>query len=336
MTYQQEWQHNDFFLKTLQLENGATLQSVNIAYVTRGKLNAGKSNAILVLHGYTSSHKFVCNDSKNAAEGSWAPLIGPGKAIDTDQYFVIAPNALGSCFGSTGPKSANPLTGRPYGPDFPRITFGDIVSAQYQLACSLGIRRFVAVIGVSMGGFAAWQWGIQYPGAMSGLGIALSSLSGRHVVPQGPNSSLSKLLDDPHWNNGWVYDDDKILPALRQLRIETLTAYNATSGIQESAARWATEFDPNTLIVLAHAMRNFDATPQLGRLAAKVFFMLASSDRIFPSKNAAEVLNKLTQHSVPYQYFELETEYGHQSSGKEWYKWEKALAQFLARLDQTI
>lgn len=337
------WESRRFSVGQFQLEQGAILPGVEVAFLTGGRLNADKSNAILVLHGYTSSHEFVCGKERGAAEGSWAQLVGPGKAIDTDRYFAIVPNALGSCFGTTGPASIDPGTGRPYGPTFPPISFHDIVETQYRLARHLGIDKLVAVVGVSMGGFAAWQWGIQHPGRMGGLVVVLSSLSGHHVAPDDGSGLLHAITRDPNWNEGWVYDDDSIRPALERLRKNTLLAYgikprlteslgNATAAeqrINELSEQWASQFDPNSLVVLARAMRRFDVTAQLGKLAAKVFFMLATTDRLFPAAAACDTLDALRRNGVRHEYFELETEYGHQASGIEWHRWEKPLRDFL-------
>lgn len=343
------WQDGSITLEGFQLEQGGVLPSVDIAYVAQGRLNATKSNAILVLHGYTSSHKFVCGNAQNNAEGSWAQLVGPGKAIDTNHYFVIAPNALGSCFGSTGPSSIAPNTGRPYGPDFPDVTFKDIVETQYRLVRQLGVNKLVAVTGVSMGGFATWQWGVQYPEFVDGLVVVLSSLNGRNVAPKHGHGLLHELQNDAHWNGGWIYDDDRIRPALQRLRKATLLAYGikptsqsntpptaADQRIEELATKWACEFDPNSLSVLGDAMRSFDVTPLLSKLTAKVFFLLATTDRLFPAAQAGETLDALRENAVKYQYLALETEYGHQASGAEWEKWEQPLRDFLISITPSM
>src|SRR5690606_25848546 len=188
-----------------------------------------------------------------------------------------APNALGSCFGSTGPGSTDPDTRRPYGPSFPNITFYDIVETQYRLVRRLGINKLVAVTGVSMGGFATWQWGVQYPDFMDGLAVVLSSLNGRNVAPKHDHGLLHELHNDAHWNKGWIYDDDRIRPALQRLRKTTLLAYGIKPApqssmspaavddqrIEELAATWARDFDPTSLSVLGDAMRSFDVTPLL-------------------------------------------------------------------------
>ena len=136
-----------------QLKLGAKLPSAQLAYLQIGELNSMADNVVLVLHGYTSSHRFVLENDPDNTLGSWGALVGPGRAIDTNKLCVIAPNALGSSYGSTGPSSVNPTTQRPWGPTFPKLTFEDQVNAQRLLLRELGVEKLHAVIGLSMGGF---------------------------------------------------------------------------------------------------------------------------------------------------------------------------------------
>lgn len=145
-----EAMHGVHVERNFVLSSGVVLAEVNLAYVTLGRLNSERNNAVLVTHGYTSSHTFVLPDS-TAAEGSWSELVGPGKAIDTDRFFVISSNTLGSCYGSTGPASIDPATGRCWGPAFPVIDFSDVIALQKSLVDAWGIRKLHAVAGVSMG-----------------------------------------------------------------------------------------------------------------------------------------------------------------------------------------
>src|SRR5882757_4083475 len=146
----------------LTLESGRTLKAVQIAFESVGELAPNKENVVLALHGYTSGPDMILPTGE-AAEGSWCELIGPGKAIDTDRYFVICPNAIGSTYGSTGPSSRNPDDEKPYGASFPEITIRDVVSSQYTLLRQLEINHLVAVVGGSFGGLQALQWSISFP-----------------------------------------------------------------------------------------------------------------------------------------------------------------------------
>src|SRR5512134_3082602 len=152
------------FDKPLQLACGATLPSWELAYETYGTLNADRTNAVLVCHALNASHHvagYYADDPDDV--GWWDNMVGPGKPVDTDRFFVVGVNNLGSCFGSTGPMSVNPATGKPYGASFPVVTVEDWVNAQARLADVLGIERWAAVMGGSLGGMQALSWAIQYP-----------------------------------------------------------------------------------------------------------------------------------------------------------------------------
>ena len=149
-----------------------------MAYETYGALAPHRGNAVLLTHGYTSSHRMVGGARPTLAEGLWSSLIGPGKAIDTGRLFVVSSNMLGSSYGSTGPTGLDPATGRAYGPDFPDISLVDIVTAQRALLLHLGVAHLVAVIGPSYGGFQAFQWAVTFPGLMDGIIAVSTALKG--------------------------------------------------------------------------------------------------------------------------------------------------------------
>jgi len=153
-----------FAISNFRLRNGAVMPAVELAYETYGRLAADGRNALLITHGYTSSHHAAGRNPANGnLTGWWDSLIGPGKAIDTDKLFVVSSNMLGSSFGSTNGASINPHTGEPYGPDFPAITVHDIVAAEKALLEALGVEHLVAVAGPSYGGYQAFQWAVTYP-----------------------------------------------------------------------------------------------------------------------------------------------------------------------------
>ena len=196
-----------FTAREFGLEKGARLPVLELAYETYGALAPAKDNAILVVHGYTSSHHAA---GKNAPgkQGRGVPpgtsgwfdgLIGPGKAIDTGRFFVVSVNALGSAHGSSGPNTTDPRTGKPYGPTFPEITLRDMVAGQKLLVDSFGIKQLVAVVGPSMGGFQSFQWAASYPSFMKGIAASVTA-------PRAPNrlgglEALQKrLASDPNWN----------------------------------------------------------------------------------------------------------------------------------------
>src|SRR6478672_5338013 len=196
-----------------RLQSGKVLPEMTIAYETYGKLAPDGRNAVLLTHGFTSSHHMAGRTTANGAEGSWDGLVGPGKAIDTDRLYVVSSNMLGSSFGSTNPAFKNPATGKPYGPDFPDITLVDIVNAQKALLDHLGVRHLVAVAGPSFGGYQTYQWGVTYPDMMDGLVPVVTAPKG-----SGGEAAVKSLVDqlakDPNWNGGWYYDKGGILTAL--------------------------------------------------------------------------------------------------------------------------
>ena len=161
------------------LESGQALPELTLAFETYGRLAPDGRNAILITHGFTSSQHAAGKYSPlDATTGWWNGLIGPGKAIDTNRYFVVSSNMLGSSYGSTAPASTNPGTGKPYGPDFPTITVGDIVGAQRLLLSGLGVRHLVAVAGPSFGGYQAFQWAVTYPTFMDGVVAVVTAPKG--------------------------------------------------------------------------------------------------------------------------------------------------------------
>ena len=327
----------------LPLKRGGTLKDAALAYVTYGRLAADGRNAILVTHGYTSSHLFV-DGGAAASEGAWSGLVGPGQAIDTDRYFVVSSNMLGSAFGSTAPRSPNPATGRPYGPDFPDITVADIVGAQRRLLDRLGVRELVAVVGPSYGGFQAFTWGIEYPGFMRGL---VPVMTGLKRPPQAdPDATLKRLAADPNWNGGHYYDAGGILTTMTALREDTLRGYGIEeeligrfperaardAEIRRQARAWAEAFDGHSLLALGRALDSYDVTPDLSKIKARVLFVLSRTDKLFPPSIASGVIAALKAAGVDARYEEIDSDFGHLASGADAAKWAPALKAFLTSL----
>jgi homoserine O-acetyltransferase len=243
-----------------ELESGQKLPEMTLAFETYGTLAADGRNAILITHGFTSSHhaagKYAPTD---ATPGFWDGLIGPGKTIDTNRWFVVSSNMLGSSYGSTAPASINPVTGKRYGPDFPAITLGDIVRAQRLLLDGLGVRHLVAVAGPSFGGFQAFQWAVEYPDFMHGIVPVVTAPKFRGAPA---DELVNTFAEDPNWNGGWHYDRGGIPTTLTALRVDTLKRYGQNeilaarfpdpvardARIREMAAAWVRQFDPNSMV----------------------------------------------------------------------------------------
>ena len=337
-----------FTVPAFKLESGVVLPELTLAYETYGRLAPDGRNAILVSHGFTSNHhaagKYAVTDQ---VAGWWEGLIGPGKAIDSDRYFVVSSNMLGSSFGSTAPPSTNPKTGKPYGPDFPDITLRDIVGAQKTLLEALRVQHLVAVAGPSYGGYQTFQWAVTYPTFMSGAVAVVSAPKG-----SGGDGAVKTLVDrfaaDPNWSGGWYYDRGGIFPTMLKLRIETLERYGQNevlartiadpdqraARLRQLAEGWARQFDPNSMIALRKAAVKFDAERDFSRVRAKMLYVLSRTDKLFPPSIAPGVMDKLTRAGIDAKYFEIDTELGHSASGPEWAKWGPTLKDFLARLER--
>ena len=337
-----------FTVSSFKLESGRVLPELTLAYETYGKLAADGRNAILVTHGFTSNHhaagKYTAAD---AQAGWWDGLIGPGKTIDTNRYFVVSSNMLGSSYGSTAPRSVNPTTGKPYGPDFPDITLRDIIGAQKMMLDGLGVRHLVAVAGPSYGGYQSFQWAVTYPTFMSGVVPVVTAPKG-----SGGDAAVKSLVDrlatDPNWNGGWHYERGGIYATLLPMRIETLERYGQNeilartfpepaeraARIRQLADTWARQFDPNSMVALRKAAVKFDAERDFGLVRAKVLYVLSRTDKLFPPSIAPAVMDKLSRAGIDAKYVEIDTEFGHSASGPEWAKWAPPLKDFLAKLEQ--
>lgn len=332
-----------FSTTNYRLQSGVVMPEITIAYATLGTLAPDRGNAVLVTHGNTSGPQII-DPGGSTGEGSWNALVGPGKAVDTNRYFVICPNMLGSSYGSTNARSIDPATGKPYGPRFPDISVRDIVGTQRLLLDHLGIDKLVAIIGPSYGGFQALQWAVSYPDAMKGIAAVVTS----PLVPRERSEGnvarlLATLSKDPNWNGGDYYDRGGVLETMTQIRMATLKTYGIETrlkstmsdpaeieaAIRDEAARWAEGFDANSLIILAKALRGFDVTAQFCRIKSKVLFVLSRTDKLFPPDIAPGVMQGLKAAGVDADYFLLDSELGHSASGLDADKWAPRLKQFM-------
>lgn len=326
----------------LTLQSGAVLRAAQVAYTTYGTLAPDGRNAVLLTHGYTSSHMFA--DGGGASEGSWGSLVGPGRPIDTERFFVVSSNMLGSSYGSTAPKSRDPATGRPYGPDFPAIALPDIVAAQRLLLDRLGVRALVAVVGPSYGGFQAFTWAIEHPDFMRAIVPVVTGLRSPRSLDM--DALERRFAADPGWNGGRYYETGGIGATMAALREETLRGYGIEAElaprIPDRAARdaeiariaraWAAEFDAHSLLVLGRAANAYDASARVARIRARVLYVLSRTDALFPPSLAPDVTAALRGAGVDARYFEIDSPHGHLASGTDAAKWAPALRAFMAEL----
>ena len=223
-----------FVISDFRLQSGVVMPAVTVAYRTLGRLAPDRDNVVLVTHGNTSGPQMI-EPGGSTGEGSWNDLVGPGKAVDTNRFFAICPNMLGSSYGSTNAASIDPATGKPYGPRFPDITVSDIVATQRALLDHLGIDRLVAVVGPSYGGFQAFQWAVDYPGMMRGIAAIVTA----PLVPSARSEGnverlLTALSKDPNWNGGDYYDRGGVLETMIQIRSATLKTYGIETRLRDT------------------------------------------------------------------------------------------------------
>jgi homoserine O-acetyltransferase/O-succinyltransferase len=336
--------HDSFTFSDFPLSGGGSLPEVTLAYVTRGRLAPDGRNAILVTHGYTSGPRMI-EPGVASSEGAWSTLVGPGAPIDTDRYFVICSNMLGSSYGSTNATSKDPLTGKPYGSRFPKVSVTDIVTAQKRLLQHLGVNHLRAVVGPSYGGFQAFQWAVTFPEFMDGVVPVVTS-------PLPPASDrrrdLLKWFDkDPNWNGGDYYDRGGVHNTLTALRTDTLTRYGLAASLSERfpdpaardaelrriASAWADVFDANSLFILGDAMATYDVAKDYGRIKVPVLYVLSRTDVLFPPTLAPGVISGLRGAGVDVEYVEIDSDHGHLASGADAAKWAPSLRAFISRLE---
>jgi homoserine O-acetyltransferase len=332
-----------FVASDFRLRSGIVMPSVTIAYRTLGVLAPTCDNVVLVTHGNTGGPQMI-DPGGTTGEGSWNAIVGPGKAVDTDRYFAICPNMLGSSYGSTNATDIDPVTGTRYGPRFPDITVSDIVATQRALLADLGIEKLVAIVGPSYGGIQAFQWAVDYPSMMKGIAaIVTAPLVPRERSEGNVARLLATLSNDPNWNGGDYYDHGGVLESMIAIRSATLKSYGIETrlrdtisdpakieaAIRDEAARWARGFDANSLLILARALRGFDVTAQFDKIKSKVLYVLSRTDKLFPPELEASVMPALKAAGVDADYFLLDSDYGHSASGLDAHKWTPRLKQFM-------
>ncbi len=350
----------------LKLECGRTLGPVTIAYETYGRLSPARDNAVLVAHALSGdAHVAGLHTAADKAPGWWDDFVGPGKALDTDRYFVICSNILGGCKGSTGPGSLDPATGRPYALDFPLVTVKDMVAAQKALIDHLGIDRLLAVIGGSMGGMQVLQWAVDYPEAVA---LAIPIATTARLSPQAiafNEVGRQAIMADPDWRGGRYYGrsaparglaiarmighitylSDKSMHQKFSRHLQDKTAYGydfatdfeVESYLQYKGDHFVKRFDANSYLYITKAMDYFDLAQGRGSLAAafagvqaKFLVVSFSSDWLFPSYQSKEIVSALRRNNARVVYTEIETDYGHDAFLLETEHLGRLVADFLA------
>jgi homoserine O-acetyltransferase len=328
------------------LEHGDRLYDVSVAYETYGRLNREKSNAVLVCHALSGDAHAGGWHKGEEKPGWWDIIIGPGKALDTDKYFVICSNVLGGCKGTTGPSSLNPKTGKHYGLDFPVITIGDMVDVQKRLVDHLGARRLFAVVGGSFGGMQVLQWAISYPEMVRmAIPIAASAYSSPQQIAFNEVGRRA-ITSDPDWNGGDYYDrspparglslarmighitylSDESMHHKFGRRLQDKSDYSfgfSSSDFQvESYLRYhgdafVKRFDANSYLYITKAVDYFDLAKDktlaevFWGVKAKFLVVSISSDWLYPPYQSREIADALAASDVDVRHCEIQSNYGH-------------------------
>ncbi|WDZ96310.1 homoserine O-acetyltransferase [Herbaspirillum sp. WKF16] len=336
------------FAEPLPLQGGAQLADYSLTYETYGTLNADKSNAVLVCHALNASHHVAgvyAGEPDNV--GWWDNMVGPGKSLDTDKFFVIGVNNLGSCFGSTGPMHANPATGKPYGADFPVVTVEDWVNAQARLADRLGIVRFAAVMGGSLGGMQALAWSMMYPDRLGHCLVIASTpkLSAQNIAFN--DVARQAILTDPQYHGGDFYahgvvpknglrvarmvghitylsDDDMAEKFGRDLRADNYQFgygidFEIESYLRYQGDKFSTYFDANTYLLITKALDYFDPAREFGgdlvkalaRTKARFLLVSFTTDWRFSPERSREMVQALVANRRRVSYAEIDAPHGH-------------------------
>jgi homoserine O-acetyltransferase len=330
----------------LQLELGGHLDGVTVAYETYGELEAGRDNAVLVCHAISGDSHVARHDEQDDP-GWWDIVVGPGKPLDTNRYFVVCPNLLGSCRGTTGPGSLNPATGKPYGRDFPTITVGDMVEVHRRLLDKLGIQQLLAVVGGSLGGHQALAWAIRHPSRVRGV-VALATSA--RLTSQSLAFDVvgrNAILRDPHFHGGQYYDRpqgpavglalarmighitylsreamtekfeaDRLKP--RDVAVQFEKRFSVGSYLGYQGAKFVERFDANSYLTLSVAMDLFDLgqTPRelngaFRNNRARWLVVSFSSDWLFPPDQSRDLVNALIANNAPVSYCSVQSNCGH-------------------------
>ncbi|MEP3247893.1 MAG: homoserine O-acetyltransferase [Sneathiella sp.] len=332
----------------MPLDCGTMMSDITVAYNTYGTLNADKSNAILICHALTMDQYAASQQPLTGKEGWWLNMIGPGKVLDTDKYFFVCSNVLGGCMGTTGPKDINPQTNKVYGLDFPVITIGDMVRTQTLLQDYLEIPDWFSVIGGSMGGMQVLEWASSYSDrCFSAIPIATAA---KHSAQNIAFHEIGRqaVMADPNWLGGQYHEHDtKPRAGLSVARMTAHVTYLSESALHRKFGRnlqdrdaltfgfdadfqvesylryqginFVDRFDPNSYLYITRAMDYFDLARDHGGSLAKAFsgtntrfcVVSFSSDWLFPTTEAKEVVRALNAAAANVSFVEIETDKGH-------------------------
>lgn len=357
----------------LPLQSGAVISRYTLMYETYGQLNADRSNAVLICHALNASHHvagYYADQPRNV--GWWDNMVGPGKPVDTNRFFVIGVNNLGSCFGSTGPMHINPETGKPYGHDFPLVTVEDWVRAQARLADALGIKKFAAVMGGSLGGMQALAWSMMFPDRLAHC-IAIAStakLTAQNIAFN--DVARQAILSDPDFHGGDFYSHG-VVPknGLRVARMIGHITYLSNADMSEKFGRmlrsgqylfgfgvefeiesylhyqgekFSSYFDANTYLLITRALDYFDPaascggdlTQALAGTRARFLLVSFTTDWRFSSEASQAIVRALVDNRRHVTYADIDAPHGHDAFLLEDARYHDLIRSYFGRMWQEI
>ncbi|MDO5810856.1 homoserine O-acetyltransferase [uncultured Methanobrevibacter sp.] len=349
----------------IELDSGKVLEEVTVAYETYGELNKEKSNAILVCHALTGDAHAAGWHKGDKKPGWWEIVIGPGKALDTEKYFIICSNVLGGCKGTTGPSSINPKTGNEYGLEFPVITIADMVTVQKKLIDSFGIDQLTAVIGGSMGGMQVLEWMVKYPEMMKkAIPIATTAMSSPQQIAFN-DVGRQAIFSDPDWNSGNYYETGKVpknglslarmiahitylsdesmdikfgrgLQDKEEISYDFSIDFQIESYLKHQGESFVKRFDANSYLFITKAVDLFDLRVNNSLIdgfkdvQAKIEVISVDSDWLYPTEQSTEIVNSLNANEVEVSFSEIKSNYGHDAFLLEKGQLNHILSKFLA------
>jgi homoserine O-acetyltransferase len=363
------------FEAALPLQSGASIRAYDLAFETYGQLNATKSNAVLICHALNASHHVAgVYEGQDKSEGWWDTMIGPGKPVDTNRFFVIGVNNLGSCFGSTGPMHVNPETGQVYGADFPVVTVEDWVHAQARLLDALGIQTLAAVMGGSLGGMQALSWTLQYPERVAHAVVVASApnLNAENIAFN--EVARRAIATDPDFHGGHFYaqgvipkrglriarmighitylSDDVMNEKFGRLLRDGVDLKYSTQDIEfqiESYLRYqgdkfAEYFDANTYLLITRALDYFDPAKKfdgnlsaaLAEATAKFLLVSFTTDWRFSPARSREIVRALLDNGRDVSYCEIDAPHGHDAFLLEDPRYLRAVRSYFESIDAQL
>ncbi len=334
----------------LELENGSKLGPITVAYETYGSLNKNRDNVILIEHALTANaHAAGKHSPGDTTPGWWDSMIGPGKAFDSNKYYIICSNVLGSCYGTTGPSSLNPKTNKPYGYDFPIITIRDMVNVQKKLLEHLGIDSIACIAGGSMGGMQAMEWALLYPDIVKSIILIASGACSNPQAIAIHKVGIQAIKDDPNFNGGYYYDknppdkglaiarmighitylNDKMLwekfgrrsDNIKDMKSSFKYRFEIEKYLQYQGKKFVSRFDANSYIYVMRAIDMYDASDGYENLdesfsrlkIEKALVISFTSDWLAPSYQSKEIVRALETNNIDTTYKEITSQYGHDS-----------------------